>query len=187
MKRFGSIFLLTLLLLVHLSSFGMSIPAQTEQLEGGRSDEASRLLGNSFSNNFQSIDGSTPDISPIYNQSKQSFNGSNLFDLKVTQPNGHEYYQLITNMAGTIQASQKIITSQPIQSLADIPAEFINSNTILSNKKYNISLWNIDTNVSQVFNYPTHHDSEYNPLTQTFMTLQQYLVKHDTQYYVYDR
>ncbi len=126
-------------------------------------------------------------ITPIYNQSNLAFNGSNLFNMEITQPDGREYYQLITNMAGTIQTSQKIITSEPINSLADIPAELINSSTILSTQKEQISLWNIDTNTSQVFYYPTHHDSEYNPLTQTFLTLQQYLVMNDEHTYVYDR
>ncbi|MCK4972842.1 MAG: aryl-sulfate sulfotransferase, partial [Candidatus Heimdallarchaeota archaeon] len=48
-------------------------------------------------------------------------------------------------------------------------------------------LWNIETDVEEQLHFKGHHEYEWNPIDDTYFTLNQYLVFHDGLDYVYDR
>ena len=102
------------------------------------------------------------------------FDGFNLFVLEQRNRTDHDDKRailLITDMNGDIIAKNEIKTSY--QYLADYSAEFVNSSTILIRIDDNLALWNYYTNFSQIFEVKGgHHDFEYNPLTNTFLTLE---------------
>ena len=89
----------------------------------------------------------------------RAMNGLNLFALKDT---GEIF---ITDMNGTILASRAANNN-------DAAPEFINSTTVFYMSKTGPiqALWNFKTNKTEYFNISAgHHDSEYNPITETFL------------------
>ncbi|MFW9888920.1 MAG: aryl-sulfate sulfotransferase [Candidatus Thorarchaeota archaeon] len=69
------------------------------------------------------------------------------------------------------------------------PAKFINSTTVLVGGWYSIYFWNIYTNTTRKMDLPPgfhHHDIEYNPSTNSILTLKEYTVQIDGADYLFD-
>ncbi len=79
---------------------------------------------------------------------------------------------LVTDMTGDFIASKEVIKGNYL--LADYSFELINSTTILLKMGSNLTLWNYDTDFFQTLftlEKGHHHDFEYNPFTNTILTL----------------
>ncbi|MFX1514965.1 MAG: aryl-sulfate sulfotransferase [Promethearchaeota archaeon] len=93
--------------------------------------------------------------------------GYNLFQGRLSNDTGNRgYYLFILDMEGNINYAVKS------KDRFKTP-KFINSTTILYMMAGDIQLRNLDTNVVEILPIPEgHHDLEYNPFTDTFLTLQ---------------
>ncbi|MGY5876601.1 MAG: aryl-sulfate sulfotransferase, partial [Candidatus Thorarchaeota archaeon] len=104
----------------------------------------------------------------------QAMNGLNLFAVWAYEPGSaglHHSVLLVTDMEGTL------VTSRETNGIV-FDSEFIDSKTIMYMDPNNpdnpgVYLWDIDTNSHQLLPFPAGlHDVEYNPFTNTFLTLQ---------------
>ncbi|MBY9001505.1 MAG: aryl-sulfate sulfotransferase, partial [Candidatus Heimdallarchaeota archaeon] len=121
---------------------------------------------------------------PIIESSQGYFDGYNLFILE--RRNISDYTTVdktlfIVNMEGDIIVEKDVGTD------AFLGVEFINSTTLLYGNYEGALLWNIETDLEEQLYFKGHHEYEWNPITNTFFTLNQYLVFHDGLDYVYDR
>ncbi len=121
---------------------------------------------------------------PIIESSEGYFEGYNLFILE--RRNISDYTTLdktlfIINMDG------EIIIEKDVGTDAFLSVEFINSTTLLYGNYEGALLWNIETDVEEQLHFKGHHEYEWNPIDNTYFTLNQYLVFYDGLDYVYDR
>ncbi|MFX1506388.1 MAG: aryl-sulfate sulfotransferase [Promethearchaeota archaeon] len=103
------------------------------------------------------------------------FNGYNLilFEQENRENSSDKIaFLLIVDMDGSIIRQKEIIRGSYL--LADYSLELINSTTILLRIGSELTLWNFDTDFTQTL-FPLgekhHHDYEYNPFTNTILTL----------------
>lgn len=121
---------------------------------------------------------------PIIESSEGYFDGYNLFVLERRDISNYTTIDktlFITDMVGDILVEKDVGTD------AFLSVEFINSTTLLYGNYEGALLWNIETNVEEQLHFKGHHEYEWNPIANTYFTLNQYLVYHDGLDYVYDR
>ncbi|MFX0107765.1 MAG: aryl-sulfate sulfotransferase [Candidatus Hodarchaeota archaeon] len=115
-----------------------------------------------------------------------SFDGYNLFVLgrrNITE-NRTTKYLVITDMYGESIAERQL--GYNFQ-LADVPAEFINSTTILYATGQGAYLWNYYTDETVYLGIEGHHEYEHNSKSDTYFTLVNYNVEIDDELYLFDR
>jgi len=108
-----------------------------------------------------------PEQEPFVNHLGEVFEGFNLFqfrDLDNPPPNFK-----ITDMDGRIIDEFQIDKTDGY----GVP---INSTTFLLVFENSTYFWNIETGRNQLFDFSSHHDISYNPMTKTFMTLETYTI-----------
>ncbi|MFW9809080.1 MAG: aryl-sulfate sulfotransferase [Candidatus Thorarchaeota archaeon] len=143
------------------------------------SDNSSLLVNlaqNSFNLNVDAPNNSThvqvleDAINRTYNTA-DAFQGLNLIELQVfptyESTNTREDYAVIVDMEGNV-------INGFYQNDRSGHLQFVNSTTVFFSDAVsgNFTLWNIYTNETEYTMAPSgHHDSEYNPVTETFMTI----------------
>jgi hypothetical protein len=112
----------------------------------------------------------------------QALQGLNLFVVvRSNKTTGaKDLFLLITDMEGNVE-KQKYLGSQAL--VANVPAEFINSTTILAGDDEGAFLWNIYTDETEHLGFSGHHEYEYNAVNHTVFTLRSYVKSiNDTDY-----
>ncbi|MGV9169888.1 MAG: aryl-sulfate sulfotransferase, partial [Promethearchaeia archaeon] len=114
------------------------------------------------------------------------FDGYNLFVLgRGHKTEGYWNYSLvIVDMEGNLVREKPFDESM---TLANAPAEFINSTTILHGSPNGAALWNIYTNETQYLGFSGHHEYEYNPNDETYFTFTSYEITIDGEDYLFDK
>lgn len=114
------------------------------------------------------------------------FDGYNLFVLgRGHKTEGYWNYSLvIVDMQGNLVREKPFDESM---ALANAPAEFINSTTILHGSPDGAALWNIYTNETQYLGFSGHHEYEYNPNDETYFTFTSYEITIDGEDYLFDK
>ena len=114
------------------------------------------------------------------------FDGYNLFAIVTynrTDGSKANSCLIITDMNGNI------IMEKPNVFHA-LPVRFINSTTVMYTEAYPIQrtcLWNIYENITQYLDFTGHHESEYNPLSNTVFTFKGYTKNITGILYRYDK
>ena len=105
----------------------------------------------------------------------EAFNGYNLilFEQENRENSSDKVaFLLVVDMDGNVIREKEIIRGNYL--LADYSLELINSTTILLRIGSDLTFWNFDTDLTQTL-FPLggnhHHDYEYNPFTDTILTL----------------
>jgi hypothetical protein len=98
-----------------------------------------------------------------------AFEGYNIFQFR--DFDNEQYSFQITDMDGYI------IDEFPSKNNYGY-AQQINSTTFLLVSASPSYFWNIETGRNQSFNFTSHHDISYNPITKTFMTITSYYVNY---------
>lgn len=112
----------------------------------------------------------------------QALRGFNLFVVvRSNKTTGaKDLFLLITDMEGNVE-KQKYLGNHAL--VANVPAEFINSTTILAGDDAGAFLWNIYTDETDHLGFSGHHEYEYNAVNQTVFTLRSYVKTiNDTDY-----
>jgi len=114
--------------------------------------------------------------------SGEAFEGKNVFMIFCTDKETKEWinYLLITDMEGNLEFKRKLnITT-------NLTAEWINSTTLMYGEGFNLVLWDIYENKTDVLDFFGHHDYEYNLINKTFFTLERQVLVFENESYLYD-
>ncbi|MHA1397666.1 MAG: aryl-sulfate sulfotransferase [Candidatus Heimdallarchaeaceae archaeon] len=107
----------------------------------------------------------------IYSTSQQ-FEGYNLFILNRYDGSGvYNILMEIVDMEGNIFAEKNL---GDYSSVAYLPAEFINSTTILYGTRDGARLWNFYSGKDVLLGFKGHHEYEYNSNNNTFFSFERY-------------
>jgi hypothetical protein len=121
---------------------------------------------------------------PIIESSEGYFEGYNLF---ILERRNISDYTTVDKTLFIVDMDGKIIIEKDVGTDAFLGVEFINSTTLLYGNYEGGLLWNIETDVEEQLHFKGHHEYEWNPIDNTYFTLNQYLVFYDGLDYVYDR
>ncbi|MHA2246579.1 MAG: aryl-sulfate sulfotransferase, partial [Candidatus Hodarchaeales archaeon] len=111
------------------------------------------------------------------NHSGEAFDGYNIFQFR--DFDNEQYSFQIIDMDGNI------INEFPSKNNYGY-AHQINSTTFLLVSSSPSYFWNIETGRNQSFNFTSHHDISYNPITKTFMTITTEIIFDYINFYRYD-
>ena len=111
-----------------------------------------------------------------------AYEGKNVFMMFCIDQETKEwiYYILITDMEGNIEVKRKLNIS------TNLTIEWINSTTLMYGEGFNLVLWNIYENKTDVLDFFGHHDYEYNPVNNTFFTFQRQTLIFENETYLFD-
>ncbi|MFW9906228.1 MAG: aryl-sulfate sulfotransferase [Candidatus Thorarchaeota archaeon] len=101
------------------------------------------------------------------------FDGYNLFVLGQTNRTDPTYKKnvlIFCDMQGNVILEK--LLHESTKGVSSLPVQFINSSTIFYGEPESAALWNIYTNKTEYLNQIGHHEYEYNPISETFFTLQ---------------
>lgn len=178
---FDSVFIITPFYSNNLFSPSFSnVPSfKTEIIEKKLSSNYNPLI-------HDSIHLSMDDVVMNITKANGFFEGYNLFVLEERNKYDHSnrsYTVLITSMDG------KIVNKLEVGEKINL-AKILNSTTVLVGKPYENIFWNIDTNVTSIYKYIDsyyhHHEIEYNPFTETFLTFIQHSIDINGSSYLFD-
>ncbi|TFF67980.1 hypothetical protein EU520_01060 [Candidatus Thorarchaeota archaeon] len=121
----------------------------------------------------------------VYN-TPEALQGLNLFVVVQSNKTTGEksLFLLITDMEGNVE-KQRYLGNHSL--LADVPAEFINSTTILTGDDTGALLWNIYSDETEHLGFRGHHEFEYNANNNSFFTLHAYVRHVNDTDYLYDK
>ncbi|MGY5876489.1 MAG: aryl-sulfate sulfotransferase [Candidatus Thorarchaeota archaeon] len=120
------------------------------------------------------------------NKTQGAFEGYNLFILLKTNTTTFDrnFSMLIVDMDG------QVVQEEPLGMdhwVSDSPAEFIDPTTILLRDQGGLSLYDLEDSTKLYLPFETHHELEYNPLNDSFFTLQYDEVTVDDNQYLNDQ
>ncbi len=111
-----------------------------------------------------------------------AFEGYNLFVLLKTDTTTFDrnFSMLIVDMEGQVVHEEYLGVDHWV---SDSPAKFIDPRTILLRDQGGLSLFNLEDGTKSYLPFESHHELEYNPLNDSFFTLQfDEVTVNDTQY-----